>query len=145
MWLVQSTVLRGIVRRIIFSSRTVSNTSSFCTRSVKPISPSFSCTSFHKTVSIGMPRFRLHYHKITRKKFQSSDKGFPQNISAIGNGIFLNMMLCVNVTSVPLLPSHQPFSVLRYVRNAISTNPLNKKYFSLANHNNQYENNHFKL
>ena len=34
---------------------------------------------------------------------------------------------------------------LRYLRNAISKNPLNKKYFSLANHNNQRENNHFKL
>jgi hypothetical protein len=54
------------------------------------------------------------------------------------------MMLRAYVPSFPLLPSHVPFSVLLSVRNAISKNPLNKKYFSLPNHNNQHENNYFK-
>ena len=89
----------------------------FCTRSVQLISPSFSSTSFHRAVSVRMPPSYLHCRKITRKKFQSYDKGFPQNtcFSAIGNLIFLNMMFCANVPFFPYCPvtCHFRFALLK--------------------------------
>jgi len=124
MWPVQLAFLLRTVRGIIFSSLTVSN--------------NYSCFSHDQSNwflhlspalhSIGRSHFAgLIFTYITvrwqGRNFNFLTKNFHK-IFRRSQIKYSYMIFCVNVSSFRSLLIHLPFSVLRYIRNAISTSSL---------------------